>query len=133
MNVYLPNDRQAWYQRYGTMVLAIKGYVFAPASLLDISTVRSYLSLFLDCISLFGALRVRRRPSRPNLLEMIQLRFRNALAEQNPAFEEPWQLFLDLELGVPACCDAEDVIKFFQSPLLCLGHEQPDHEEGKNV
>ena len=47
--------------------------------------------------------------------------------------EPPWDLFLDLEAGVAARRDAEDVVKFFEGPLFGLREEEKDEEESDDV
>ena len=66
------------------------------------------------------------------MVELVQGLERNLTAE-DVAVDPPGQHVEDLVTHMNPSRNTEDVVKFFQSPLLGLRDPKVDHEEGSHV
>ena len=70
----------------------------------------------------------------PSLVfELVEFGALGSLSPQDVASEPPRQHLCELVLGMCSSRHSEDVIQFFQSPLLGLIQEQEDHPESNEV
>lgn len=56
-----------------------------------------------------------------------------AFLEQNPSLEEPWNLLIEHKASMTASSHTEDVVEFFECPLLRLWKEEKYEEECNHI